>query len=95
LALGVIRVTGEKALRVADALTSTTFNMLQLLSRERLSVSMIAEKLGLSQAYVSEQVQLLEELGMIKTRYEPGRRGISKICELAIKEVTIVIKSEP
>ncbi len=95
MTLGVMRVAGEKAQRVADALTSTTFKMLQLLSKERLSVSAIAERLDLSQAYVSEQVQLLHELGMIKVNYETGKRGISKMCELAVKEITILIKPEP
>jgi predicted transcriptional regulator len=94
LTLRVMRVTGEKAQKAADALTSTTFRMLQLLAKERLSISAIAERLGLSQAYVSEQIQLLHELGMIKVNYETGKRGISKLCELAVKEVTIVIAPE-
>lgn len=54
-------VIGEEALKVADALTSTSFRILQLLSKERLDVSMIAKRLELSEAYISEQVRLLEE----------------------------------
>ncbi|MEM2111989.1 MAG: hypothetical protein QXX08_08970 [Candidatus Bathyarchaeia archaeon] len=92
MATGEIVVTGEEALKVADALTSTSFKVLQLLSEERLDVSMIAEKLGLSEAYMSEQVQLLEELKLIKVSYERGRRGIRKMCEAAVNRITIVIK---
>jgi predicted transcriptional regulator len=79
---------------VADALTSTNLRILQLISEEQLDVSTIAERLELSEAYISEQVRLLEELKLIKVGYERGRRGIRKLCELAIKKITIVIKPE-
>ncbi len=92
MALGELVVTGEEALKVADALTSTSFRILQLLSEERLDVSMIAERLKMSEAYVSEQVSLLEDLKLIKTSYETGKRGVRKMCELAIEKVIIVIK---
>ena len=91
MTLGELVVRGEDALKVADALTSTTFRILQLLSEERLDVSTIAERLELSEAYMSEQVTLLEELKIIKVHYERGKRGIRKICELAVKKITIVI----
>lgn len=87
-----MEVTGEKALEVADALTSTSYRILQLISRQRLDVSTIARKLGFSEAYVSEQVRALEDLKLIKVSYERGKRGIRKLCELAVKKVTIVIK---
>lgn len=92
MALGELVVTGEDALKVADALTSTSFKMLQLLSKERLDVSTIAERLGLSEAYMSEQVRLLEELKIIEVNYERGKRGIRKMCKLAVKKITIIIK---
>lgn len=92
MARGEMTVAGEEALKVADALTSTSFRVLQLLSEERLDVSTIAERLGLSEAYMSEQVQLLEELKLIKVGYERGRRGIRKMCEAAVNKITIVIK---
>ena len=79
-------------MKVVDALTSTSFGMLQLLSEERLDVSTIAERLGLSEAYMSEQVRVLEELKIIKVGYERGKRGIRKLCELAVKSIIIVIK---
>jgi predicted transcriptional regulator len=85
-------VSGDEALKVAEALNSTTLRMLQILSQERLDVSTIAVRLGLSEAYISEQVRVLEELKLIKVGYERGKRGIRKICESAIKVITIVIK---
>jgi len=78
-------------LRVADALTSTSLRILQLLRKEQLDVSTIAEKLKLSQPYVSEQVRKLQETDLIRVTYESGRRGIRKICELAVKKIVIEI----
>ena len=92
MALGELVVEGQDALKVADALTSTSFRILQLLTNKRLDVSTIAERLGLSEPYMSDQVRLLEELKIIKVSYEKGKRGIRKLCELAVKKITIIIK---
>lgn len=85
-------VTGSRALEVAEALTSTTMKILQLLSTERLDVSTIGLRLKLSEAYISEQIRILEELGLIKVNYERGKRGIRKVSETAIRKVIIIIK---
>jgi predicted transcriptional regulator len=87
-----MQVAGEMALKVADALTSTSFKILQLVSDKRLDVSTIAEKLELSEAYVSEQVRTLEDLKLIKVGYQRGKRGIRKMCELAVKKIIIIIR---
>lgn len=87
-------VEGEEALRVSEALTSTTLRILRLLSKERLDVSTIAERLDLSEAYISEQISLLEELKLIMVSYERGKRGIRKICQSAVRKITIMIKPE-
>jgi predicted transcriptional regulator len=94
LALKELTVSGSEALKVADALNSTTFRILQLISKERLDVSTIAEKLNFSEAYVSEQIRILEDLKLIQVSYERGKRGIRKICALAVEKVTIMIKPE-
>ena len=95
MSLKELTVTGSEALQVADALTSTTYKILQLIAKEQLDVSTIAEKLGFSEAYVSEQIRVLEDLKLIQVHYERGKRGIRKICELAVDKVTIVIRPEP
>jgi predicted transcriptional regulator len=85
-------VSGSEALKVADALNSTTYRILQLISDMPLDVSTIAEKLDLSEAYVSEQIRELEDLKLIHVSYGRGKRGIRKICSLAVDRVTIIIK---
>ena len=87
-----IVVSGEQALKVAEALTATTMKMLQLLWQEPLDISTIGKKLGLSQAYISEQVRLLEELKLLNITYARGKRGIRKICSPAVQQVTLIIK---
>lgn len=87
-----IVVSGEDALQVADALNSASLRVLQLLFKERFDISTIAERLNLSQPYVSEQVRKLQETSLIKVSYERGKRGIRKICELAVKKIIIEIK---
>ncbi|HSQ49043.1 MAG TPA: hypothetical protein VLL96_05100 [Candidatus Deferrimicrobiaceae bacterium] len=84
-------VSGEKALDVAEALTATTMKILRLLSKERLDISTIGLRLGLSEAYISEQVRVMEDLKLVNVTYERGKRGIRKVCESAVKRVTILI----
>lgn len=92
--LDEIVIAGDEALKVADALTATTLRILQLLSKERLDVSTIAIRLGLSEAYISEQIRLLEDLKLVKVSYERGKRAIRKVCQSAVRKVTIVIMPE-
>jgi len=87
-----IVVSGEDALQVADALNSTSLRVLQLLSKERLDISTIAKRLKLSQPYVSEQVRRLQETNLVRVNYESGKRGIRKICELAVRKIIIEIQ---
>ncbi len=87
-----IVVSGDEALKVADALTATTMRMLKLLWDEPLDVSTIGKKLGLSQAYISEQVKMLEALKLLNVSYIPGKRGVRKVCSPAAEKVTLLIK---
>ncbi len=89
-----IVVSGEEALRVADALTATTMKMLKLLWDEPLDVSTIGKRLGLSQAYISEQVKMLEKLNLLNVTYVPGKRGIRKVCSPTFERVTLLIKED-
>lgn len=84
--------SGEEALKIAEAINSTTMRMLQVLVKERLDVTTISKRLSLSEAYISEQVRVLEDLKLINVTYERGKRGIRKICESAVEKVTLIIK---
>jgi predicted transcriptional regulator len=86
-----LTVSGSNALKVAEALTATSMRILQLLSKERLDITTIGVRLGLSEAYISEQIKLLEALKIVNVSYERGKRGIRKVCQLAIKRIKIII----
>jgi predicted transcriptional regulator len=86
-----LTVSGNKALEVAEALTATSMRILQLLSKERLDITTIGVRLGLSEAYISEQIKVLEALKIVNVSYERGKRGIRKVCQLAIKRIEIII----
>lgn len=85
-------VSGDDALKVAEAINATTLKMLQILSQEHLDISTIATRMDLSEAYISEQVNTLQDLKLINVNYRKGKRGIRKVCESAIKAITIVIR---
>jgi predicted transcriptional regulator len=85
-------VSGDKALAVAEALTATSMKILQLLSKEKLDISTIGLRLGLSEAYISEQIQVMEGLKLVNVNYQRGKRGIRKVCDTAVKRVTILIE---
>jgi predicted transcriptional regulator len=93
LQLKELTLTGKEALKVAQALSSeAAFKILQLISEEQLDISTIARRLELSEAYVSEEVNMLNKLGLVNVSYAPGKRGIRKICQLAVGKITIAIK---
>ena len=89
-----VTASGGSALRIAEALNSTTFKLLQILAKERLDVTTISKRLELSEAYISEQVRLLEDLKLISISYERGKRGIRKVCDLAIEKITLIITDQ-
>jgi predicted transcriptional regulator len=88
-------VSGKTALTVAEALNSTTLLMLQILTTERLDITTMAKRIGLSEAYISEQVRALEELNLINITYERGKRGIRKICDSTVEKITLIIHEQP
>jgi predicted transcriptional regulator len=85
LAFKELKLTGNEAKKVAQALSSETgFKILQLVSKEKLDVSTIARRLKLSETRISEEISRLESLRLIKVSYARGKRGIRKICEVAV-----------
>ena len=67
---------------VAKALASKTrWNILKILSQEKLDVSRIAKKLNQTEANISAQIKILENAKLIKSNYEPGLHGVRKVCE--------------
>ena len=72
--------------------SQTNFKIMQLLSQEKLDVSTIAMRLKLSEPSISEGIKELESLQLVRIGYASGKRGIRKICELAIEKLIVAIK---
>lgn len=87
-----LRLTGKDALNLVKGLSSiTSFKILQLLSKENLDISSIARRMKLSEAHISGEISRLEDLQLVKISYAPGKRGIRKVCTLAVKQISIVL----
>jgi len=88
-----LKLTGKEALDLVQGLSSiTSFKILQLLSKENLDVSSIARKMDLSEAHISGEISRLQDLKLVNVSYAPGKRGIRKVCALAVKQICLIIK---
>jgi len=93
LSVKELSLADEKTLQTIRALSSqTNFKILQLLSQEKVDVSTIAMRLKLSEPSISERIKQLENLQLVKISYAAGKRGIRKVCELAIKKLIVTFK---
>jgi len=90
---GVLMVVGEEYIyRVANALASPTrVRILYELVEREADIGEIAEMIGQSKANASTQVKRLEELGLVRTEYRPGARGVRKVVKTAVREIRLVI----
>ena len=76
---------------VAKALSSKTrIRILKMTSEKDIDVSRIAAMLNQTEANISAQIKILEQAGLLQSRYEPGMHGVRKICSTKID--TVIIK---
>ena len=81
-----------KIIKVAKAVgSSTRYQILQLLAKEELDISNLANKLGQTEANISAQVKALQNAELVECKYEPGLHGVRKICRTSVKSITIEI----
>jgi predicted transcriptional regulator len=86
-------VSGKNVEGIASALKSKTRReIISILRKEPLDVSRLAAKLNQTEANVSAQIQQLQEVGLVKSRYEPGGHGVRKICEVNIDRIVIELE---
>ena len=89
----LVVVGDEYVLRVASALANPTrLKILKLLLRTEADVGEVAELLGQSKANASAQIRKLEEAGLIEAKYEPGARGVRKICKATYRKILLVLE---
>lgn len=70
--------------RIGKALSSKTrWKILKMISKEKMDVSRIAEKLGQTEANISAQIKILEKSGLILSHYEPDTESFPITITLA------------
>ena len=83
-----LQVKDEKIPIVAKALSSKTrIQILKMTSEKDIDVSRIAALLNQTEANISAQIKILEQAGLLISRYEPGMHGVRKICSTKVETV--------
>ncbi|RLI68730.1 MAG: ArsR family transcriptional regulator, partial [Candidatus Gerdarchaeota archaeon] len=68
-----LHVDGDRIPIVAKALSSKTrLQILKMTTEKDIDVSRIAAMLNQTEANISAQIKILEEAGLLVSRYEPG-----------------------
>jgi len=80
----------EKLAELSKALKSPTRQkILSILREQPMDVSRLAQKLKQTEANISAQIQNLQSVGLVVSRYEPGGHGVRKICEVVVDKIII------
>ena len=80
-----------QTLIIFKALASATrWNLLKTFG-QKLDVCETAKKLNQTEANISAQMKILEKARLITPRFEVGRHGVKKICELNLDRIVINI----
>jgi len=86
-------VRGEEYVqKVSSALSSVTrLRILKYLREGGMYVGKAAELISQSKANASAQIRILEAVKLVKSTYEPGKRGVKKISKTNIRKVLLVL----
>lgn len=59
--------------------------------KHRLDVCQTAKKLKQTEANISAQIKILEKANLVTPKYEAGRHGVRKFCDLNCNQLIITI----
>lgn len=80
----------DDSISVFQALSSKTrVDILHSLTLKDKNITELASELHLSTAIVTRHIHQLEESGLIKCAFAPGKAGRQKVCSLSIEMITI------
>ncbi len=83
-------IEAENSIDILNALASETrINILKLLSREKMNVKDIAEKLQLPQSTISTNITVLEKANLIRVESAAGKKGSQKLCSVLYEEIVV------
>jgi predicted transcriptional regulator len=75
-------LASEVRVRILDLLTRTGAK----------NVNQVAEELGLPQSTISANIQILVDVGLVKTRSQKARKGSQKLCYSTFSELVVAFK---
>lgn len=85
----------EQSLLFFQALANKNrLDIIRLLKKNEASITELSQALGLSTALITKHIQLLEEAGIVKSYTNPGKRGLKKLCYLALNEAQIIFNND-
>ncbi len=94
----VLHVIGPRYIAmVSSALASETrARILEYIANRPADLDEISKVVGQSKANVSSQIRKLENVNIVRARYEPGSRGIKKVVELNVDKIVfhVALKKE-
>lgn len=88
----VLKVSGSRIAEISKALKSPTRQkILSILKNQPMDVSRLAKELNQTEANISAQIQNLQKVKLVKSKYEPGGHGVRKICEVVVDKIVITL----
>jgi len=89
----IVVVRGDEYIKkIASALSSSTrLSILRFLRDREANVGDVAELISQSKANASAQIRILESAGLVKSTYEPGKRGVKKISKTNVRKIVLLI----
>lgn len=77
-------------MKLFETLSSKTrIRILELLSKGPKNIGELAKLLGVSSAITTRHISLMEEAGIIRTENIPGKRGLQKLCHIAVDQIIL------
>jgi len=82
-------------MKIFQSLSSETrIQILELLTEGPKNIGELANILGISSAITTRHISLLEEAGIVKTENIPGKRGLQKLCHIAVDEIVLAFEPQ-
>jgi predicted transcriptional regulator len=78
-------------LTIMKALSSKTRREILQSIKYHLDVCQTAKRLKQTEANISAQIKILEKAQLVNPKYEAGRHGVRKFCNLAMNQIVINI----
>lgn len=82
-------------IKLFECLSSDTrVKVIELLGKRPMNIGELAEALHVSSAIMTRHIASMEECNIVHTESIPGKRGLQKLCHLAVNEITLSFKKE-